>query len=136
VPARPAGVESQHEARRDEGGGSQSDGEEGCDKGGGGQGDGEGHRDEGDSVSEGRYQPGAQRLRVRENEKPWTVKELAAVRAELEADIARLTREISVAEVDLAGLMRDVVTEQAMTPRTRNGNLRARAGDLTGQQRS
>jgi len=52
--------------------------------------------------------PGAQRLRVRENEKPWTVKELAAVRAELEADIARLTREISVAEVDLAGLMRDV----------------------------
>ena len=52
--------------------------------------------------------PGAQRLRVRENEKPWTVKELAAVRAELEADIARLTREISVAEVDLAGLMRNV----------------------------
>ena len=51
---------------------------------------------------------GAQRLRVRENEKPWTVSELAAVRSELEADIARLTREISVAEVDLAGLMRDV----------------------------
>jgi RNA polymerase-binding transcription factor DksA len=49
-----------------------------------------------------------QRLRVRENEKPWTVKELATVRAELEADIARLQKEILVAEVDLAGLMRDV----------------------------
>lgn len=49
-----------------------------------------------------------QRLRVRENEKPWTTKELATVHAELEADIARLQREISVAEVDLAGLMRDV----------------------------
>ena len=48
-----------------------------------------------------------QRLRVRENEKPWTVKEFAAVRAELEADIARLQREISLAELDLVGLMRD-----------------------------
>ncbi|MBE3075643.1 MAG: DNA-binding protein, partial [Actinobacteria bacterium] len=48
-----------------------------------------------------------QRLRVRENEKPWTVKELTAVRADLEADITRLQNEISVAEVDLAGLMRD-----------------------------
>jgi RNA polymerase-binding protein DksA len=48
------------------------------------------------------------RLRVRENEKPWTVKELATVHAELESDIARLQKEISVAELDLAGLMRDV----------------------------
>ena len=49
-----------------------------------------------------------QRLRVLENEKPWTVKELATVHAELESDIARLQKEISVAELDLAGLMRDV----------------------------
>jgi len=49
-----------------------------------------------------------QRLRVRENERPWTARELAGVRADLEADIVRLQREISVAEVDLAGLMRDV----------------------------
>jgi RNA polymerase-binding transcription factor DksA len=49
-----------------------------------------------------------QRLRVRENERPWTAKELATVRAELEADIVRLQKEISLAEVDLAGLMRDV----------------------------
>jgi RNA polymerase-binding transcription factor DksA len=49
-----------------------------------------------------------QRLRVRENEKPWTAKELETVRAELEADIARLQKEISLAELDLAGLMRDI----------------------------
>ncbi len=49
----------------------------------------------------------AQRLRVRENEKPWTTGELATVRAYLEADIGRLQREISVAELDLVDLMRD-----------------------------
>ena len=49
-----------------------------------------------------------QRLRVRENEKPWTARELAAVRSDLEADLARLLQEISVAEDALAGLMRDV----------------------------
>jgi RNA polymerase-binding transcription factor DksA len=49
-----------------------------------------------------------QRLRVRENEKPWTAKELATVRAELESDVARLQNEILVAEFDLAGLMRDI----------------------------
>lgn len=49
-----------------------------------------------------------QRLRVREDEKPWTLKELATVRTELESDIDRLRREISVAELDLADLMRDV----------------------------
>jgi len=46
-------------------------------------------------------------LRVREDEAPWTAKELKAVRAELEADVARLLHEISVAESELAGLMRD-----------------------------
>jgi RNA polymerase-binding protein DksA len=49
-----------------------------------------------------------QRLRVRENEKPWAVRELATVRAELEAGLARLQKEILAAEYDLAGLMRDV----------------------------
>jgi RNA polymerase-binding protein DksA len=49
----------------------------------------------------------SRRLQVREDEKPWTAKELKAVRAELEADIARLREEISAAEYDLAGLMRD-----------------------------
>jgi RNA polymerase-binding protein DksA len=48
-----------------------------------------------------------QRLRVRQDEKPWTTRELAVVRAGLEADIARLHAEISAAESDLAGLMRD-----------------------------
>ena len=48
-----------------------------------------------------------QRLQVREDESPWTLKELKTVRAELEADIARLRVEISEAEYDLAGLMRD-----------------------------
>jgi len=44
---------------------------------------------------------------VRENETPWTTRELATVRTELEADIERLQREISVAELDLVDLMRD-----------------------------
>jgi len=48
-----------------------------------------------------------QRLRVRESEKPWTTRELATVRADLEADMERLQREISVAELDLVDLMRD-----------------------------
>jgi len=48
-----------------------------------------------------------QHLRVRVNEKPWTAKELTAVRAGLEADMGRLQKEISAAELDLAGLMRD-----------------------------
>ncbi|HEY5473825.1 MAG TPA: TraR/DksA C4-type zinc finger protein [Candidatus Limnocylindrales bacterium] len=47
------------------------------------------------------------RLRVGKNEKPWTAKELAVVRAALEADLARLRAEIAAAEYDLAGLMRD-----------------------------
>jgi RNA polymerase-binding protein DksA len=49
-----------------------------------------------------------QRLRVTKDEKPWTAKEFAGIRAELEADVARLRDEITTAEVDLAGLMRDV----------------------------
>jgi len=47
------------------------------------------------------------RLRVGKDEKPWTAKELAVVRAALEVDIARLHGEIAAAESDLAGLMRD-----------------------------
>ncbi|MEP7036584.1 MAG: TraR/DksA C4-type zinc finger protein [Actinomycetota bacterium] len=46
-------------------------------------------------------------LRVREDETPWTASELKAVRTELEADVTRLLHEISVAESELAGLMRD-----------------------------
>jgi RNA polymerase-binding transcription factor DksA len=46
-------------------------------------------------------------LRVREDETPWTAKELTAVRTELEAEVARLLHEITVAESELAGLMRD-----------------------------
>jgi len=54
-------------------------------------------------TSTGRQRP----LRVREDEAPWTADELEAVRADLEADVARLKYEISVAESELAGLMRD-----------------------------
>jgi RNA polymerase-binding protein DksA len=46
-------------------------------------------------------------LRVREGEAQWTAAELKAVRAALEADVARLWQEISVAKSELAGLMRD-----------------------------
>lgn len=46
-------------------------------------------------------------LAVRGDEEPWTEQELAGVRADLEGDVARLRTEISVAETDLAGLMRD-----------------------------
>lgn len=67
--------------------------------------DGSGSRGVG-NASRATTQP--QRLRVRENEKPWTARELATVRAELEADISRLQKEISLAEIDLAGLMRDI----------------------------
>ncbi|MDF2092467.1 TraR/DksA C4-type zinc finger protein [Knoellia sp. 3-2P3] len=46
-------------------------------------------------------------LRVREDETPWTAKELAEVRASIEGDVAHLREEIKVAEADLVGLMRD-----------------------------
>ena len=49
----------------------------------------------------------ASSLAVRAEEDPWTAAELNSVRAELEDDITRLRAEISAAEIDLVGLMRD-----------------------------
>lgn len=49
----------------------------------------------------------AAKLAVREDEDPWTPEELAEVRAELEAEEARLSSEVEVAEADLVELMRD-----------------------------
>ena len=46
-------------------------------------------------------------LVVREDESPWTAKELRDIRAEIEADIAQLRSEITDAEAELVGLMRD-----------------------------
>jgi RNA polymerase-binding protein DksA len=46
-------------------------------------------------------------LAVREDESPWTAKELRGVRAELEADIAQLREELIVAEEELNDLLRD-----------------------------
>ncbi|KGN38416.1 DNA-binding protein [Knoellia subterranea KCTC 19937] len=44
---------------------------------------------------------------VREDESPWTAKELKAVRAEIEADIEQLRSELQVAEAELSDLLRD-----------------------------
>ena len=44
---------------------------------------------------------------MRDDESPWTAKELREVRAELESDIALLRREVADAESDLVHLMRD-----------------------------
>ena len=44
---------------------------------------------------------------MRDDESPWTAKELREIRAAIEADVAHLREEISVAEADLVGLMRD-----------------------------
>jgi RNA polymerase-binding protein DksA len=49
----------------------------------------------------------AGRLAVKSGEKPWTAKELRAVRAELDEDSARLRAELDAADQELAGLMRD-----------------------------
>jgi len=49
----------------------------------------------------------ARRLAVKADEKPWTTAELAEVRAELDADAARLRAELHLADVELAHLMRD-----------------------------
>jgi RNA polymerase-binding protein DksA len=49
----------------------------------------------------------AKQLVVRPDEAPWTAKELRDLRAEIEADIEHLRQEISIAEADLVGLMRD-----------------------------
>ena len=46
-------------------------------------------------------------LVVREDETPWTAKELKAVRAELEHDIEQLRSEVAHAQSDLVDLMRD-----------------------------
>ncbi|MDR6865333.1 RNA polymerase-binding protein DksA [Phycicoccus sp. 3266] len=46
-------------------------------------------------------------LVVRADESPWTAKELKAVRSEIEADVQRLRSEITDAEAELVGLMRD-----------------------------
>jgi DnaK suppressor protein len=47
------------------------------------------------------------RLAVREDETPWTAKELAAVKSELHGDLERLREEILNAEEGLADLIRD-----------------------------
>ncbi|MEU9609834.1 TraR/DksA C4-type zinc finger protein [Streptomyces sp. NPDC048057] len=49
----------------------------------------------------------AQELAVRPGEEPWTPEEVAAARAKLEGDVARLTAELTASEAALAGLMRD-----------------------------
>ena len=46
-------------------------------------------------------------LVVRADESPWTAKELAEVRAELAGEVGRLRAEITVAEHDIADLLRD-----------------------------
>ncbi|MGH3445350.1 MAG: TraR/DksA family transcriptional regulator [Nocardioidaceae bacterium] len=51
--------------------------------------------------------PAHRRLAVKANEKPWTAKELAAVRAELGEERARLRSELNLVEVELQDLMRD-----------------------------
>ncbi|MGN6413254.1 TraR/DksA family transcriptional regulator [Flexivirga sp.] len=47
------------------------------------------------------------KLKVRDDESPWTPKELAAVRAELAGDVERLTTELNGFETDIAGLIKD-----------------------------
>jgi RNA polymerase-binding protein DksA len=49
----------------------------------------------------------ARRLVVREDEAPWTPKELQEVRGELQADAKRLQSEIAEADKDVRTLMRD-----------------------------
>lgn len=46
-------------------------------------------------------------LPVRAGEDAWTEAEVAEIRAELEADVARLTEELQTSEHDLESLMRD-----------------------------
>lgn len=46
-------------------------------------------------------------LAVREDESPWTTTELADVRAELQADVARLRSELEAAQSGLTELLRD-----------------------------
>jgi RNA polymerase-binding protein DksA len=49
------------------------------------------------------------RLVVREDESPWTAKELKEVRAELESEIERLTTEITTAETDLSEFLKEPI---------------------------
>jgi RNA polymerase-binding protein DksA len=49
----------------------------------------------------------ATKLVVRADEAPWTAKELRDIRSEIETDIQHLRQEITMAEADLVGLMRD-----------------------------
>jgi RNA polymerase-binding protein DksA len=49
----------------------------------------------------------AQALAVREDESPWTPKELAEVRTELQLEIGRLKHQIAEAEEGIADLLRD-----------------------------
>ena len=51
--------------------------------------------------------PVAKRPAVREDESPWTAKELAEVKKELDLEIARLIGQISEAEEGIADLLRD-----------------------------
>ena len=51
----------------------------------------------------------AAQLVVREDESPWTAKELKEVRAELDAEIQRLTAEISSAETDLNEFLKEPI---------------------------
>ncbi len=44
---------------------------------------------------------------VKSNEKPWTAAELREVRAELDAELSRLTSDLNIVEHELADLMRD-----------------------------
>lgn len=48
-------------------------------------------------------------LVVREDESPWTAKELKEVRAELDTEIQRLTEEISAAESDLTEFLKEPI---------------------------
>ncbi len=47
------------------------------------------------------------KLAVRSGEKPWSAKQVAEVRAALEADAARLHAEITAAEAEISALMRE-----------------------------
>ena len=49
------------------------------------------------------------RLGVREDESPWTAKELKEVRSELETEIERLTAEIASAETDLNEFLKEPI---------------------------
>lgn len=49
------------------------------------------------------------KLAVREDESPWTAKELKEVRVELETEIERLTAEVTAAETDLSEFLKEPI---------------------------